>query len=139
MIRIITNARPSLYLLCMHTSAAEMDVPMFGRRLAAVQTALSPWNPIVSGCIRHQASVDAIGSHLSSSSSATGQKTRVVLLGGPQTGGTGAEIAARLNPGGLDSELVDARALFQGEYADSWPDEVIAKFLDSDGGVSRGR
>jgi hypothetical protein len=124
----------------MHT-AAEMDAPMFGRRLAAVQTALSPWNPIVSaGCIRHQASVDAIGSHFSSSSAlgAAGQKTRVVLLGGPQTGGTAAEIAARLNPGGLDIELVDARALFQGEYADSWPDEVIAKFLDSDGGASRG-
>ena len=53
----------------------------------------------------------------------------VVVLGGPQTGGDLRKVIAPA----ASVELVDARSLFQGEYAETWPAEVIAKFLDSGG------
>ena len=67
---------------------------------------------------------------------------KVVLLGGPQTGGTLQEVTALINPSAhAGVELIDARELFQCEYADRWDVAKVKTFLESGGAeqVARSR
>ena len=97
------------------------------RRLRAVQVALVP-TPIATG-----------------TAATPDTPVKVVLLGGPQTGGTTEEVSKLINPRShAGVELVDARELFQCEYAevrDNWDAAKVETFLKSGGAkqVARSR